>query len=319
MSNKRRRVDNVDRLILLANEKTVVASVAELQGRRNSMEDTHINCQLNGNVKLRLFGVCDGHGGALCSQFVKENLGKWIIQSFGTDVDCSNLESVRTAIHLAFAKCEAEFESKYPNDFSGSTCCLVLYFEEKGIFYIANCGDSRAIVFSDISIDANSGKLVTTDHKPDLPTEKRRIESKGGTVVAFPYYKNGKTEYVHRVNGILAVARSFGDQQLRPFLTEVPDVYGPFPISCRQNSAVLLACDGAFECNTSEELCENVSSTVTKCFREETLTRNTLTRSKEKVAAEGRRALAITNGVLNYAYTKGSEDNITAVFIQFLE
>ncbi len=317
MSAKRRRVETIDKLILLANEKKVVASVAELQGRRPSMEDSHINSQLNGNKKVRIFGVCDGHGGPICSQFLRDNLAKYIAMEL-SDADLQNPETVKSSITHAFSKCEEAFETMNHNDFSGSTCCLLLYFEDLNVFYIANCGDSRAIVFSDIAIGASQGQLVTTDHKPDLASERMRIEAMGGTIYSIPYQKNNTTQYVHRVNGILSVARSFGDQQLRPFITEKPDVFGPYPVSCRLNSAVLLACDGAFECNTCEEVCANISDVVTKSFRQELTNKSHITRSKEKIGPEARRALAISNGVLKYAFDQGSEDNITAIFIQFL-
>ena len=313
MSNKRRRGDSVDSLILLANDSKFVAAVAELQGKRPSMEDSHINSKLNGSREVRIFGVCDGHGGSNCSKFLKENLAKFISSEL-SGIEISKPESVKSAITIAFQKCEAEFEKLNEEDSSGSTCCLLLYFEDLNLFYIANCGDSRAIIFSDISSQANQGKLITTDHKPDLPSEKSRIEALGGSIYSIAYQRFGVTQYIHRVNGILAVARSFGDKQLRPYLTEVPDILGPFPVTNKTNSAVLLACDGAFECNSSEELCANISDIVLKCSQQELR----MTRQREKIGVEARRALAVANGVLRFSFGKGSEDNITAIFIQFL-
>lgn len=318
MSSKRRRVEIVpDQVVLISNEKNLVASVAEMKGKRPTMEDAHINSQLNGSKKIRLFGVCDGHGGSVCSNFLKENLAKHISLAF-SNVDISICEAVKSAITLAFQTCEAAFESENPHDYSGSTCCLLLYFEDLHLFYIANCGDSRAIVYSDILINAEKGQLITVDHKPDLLSEKKRIEALGGIVIGIPYEKNGVMQQIYRVNGVLAVARSFGDQQLRPYLTETPDIYGPFPVTYAQNSAVLLACDGAFECNTTKELCSNIANLVSQCSQQEKR-QFVNTRLKDKIGAEARRSLAIANGVLQYAYGQGSEDNITAIFIQFVQ
>jgi serine/threonine protein phosphatase PrpC len=53
---------------------------------------------------------------------------------------------------------------------------------------------------------------LTTDHKPYLPTEKTRIETAGGWV------------HNKRVNGVLAVSRSFGDIQYKAFDDVTPTI-----------------------------------------------------------------------------------------------
>lgn len=58
----------------------------------------------------------------------------------------------------------------------------------------ANAGDSRAVLSK-----KSKAKDLSVDHKPDLPTEKRRIERAGGFVEE------------SRVNGMLALSRSLGD------------------------------------------------------------------------------------------------------------
>lgn len=60
--------------------------------------------------------------------------------------------------------------------------------------YIASVGDSQCI------ISANKyRKLISVEHNPNHPDEKRRIEAAGGKV------KN------NRVNGLLSMSRSLGD------------------------------------------------------------------------------------------------------------
>lgn len=74
-------------------------------------------------------------------------------------------------------------------DKSGSTA--VCAFISPKQMYIANCGDSRAVISQD-----GRPVFTTLDHKPELPLEKERILRAGGTVV------------IQRVNGSLAVNHS---------------------------------------------------------------------------------------------------------------
>lgn len=77
-------------------------------------------------------------------------------------------------------------------DRSGTTA--VCAFISPRFIYIANCGDSRAVL-------CRQGEPVfsTQDHKPGLPSEMDRIVKAGGSVM------------IARVNGSLAVSRALGD------------------------------------------------------------------------------------------------------------
>lgn len=67
-------------------------------------------------------------------------------------------------------------------DKSGTTA-VCAFISPKGLF-IANCGDSRAVLCRN-----GSPAFSTQDHKPGLPSEMARIVRAGGSVM------------IHRVNG----------------------------------------------------------------------------------------------------------------------
>lgn len=60
--------------------------------------------------------------------------------------------------------------------------------------YCANAGDSRCVLFRN-----NQMLEMSTDHKPDLPSEKNRIVKAGGAVIE------------GRVEGNLNLSRALGD------------------------------------------------------------------------------------------------------------
>lgn len=64
--------------------------------------------------------------------------------------------------------------------------------------YVANAGDTRCVIAA-----KNKAKDLSHDHKPDLPTEKRRVERAGGFV------EEG------RVNGVIAISRAVGDWEYK--------------------------------------------------------------------------------------------------------
>ena len=62
----------------------------------------------------------------------------------------------------------------------------------------ANAGDSRCV----LSVDGRALEM-SEDHKPELPTEKARIERAGGFVED------------NRVKGVLNLSRSLGDLEYK--------------------------------------------------------------------------------------------------------
>lgn len=63
-------------------------------------------------------------------------------------------------------------------DKSGSTAVCALISPDK--IFVANCGDSRAVLCS-----SGVPAFSTQDHKPVLPGERERIQRAGGTKVNY--------------------------------------------------------------------------------------------------------------------------------------
>jgi serine/threonine protein phosphatase PrpC len=107
---------------------------------------------------------------------------------------------------------------------------------------VANTGDSRTVL---LVRNIETGQVETVrlskDHEPGDPDERKRIEKAGGFVLNV----NG----VDRVCGRLAVARSFGDNNI-PGITHKPDITtttcGKAIDDPRYEVYVLNSCDGLY-------------------------------------------------------------------------
>ncbi|KAG9510829.1 Adenylyl cyclase-associated protein 1 [Fragariocoptes setiger] len=151
-------------------------------------------------------------------------------------------------------------------DRSGSTAVCAIISPEH--IYLANCGDSRAIMCRDYEVI-----FETQDHKPADSRERKRIVEAGGTVM------------IQRVNGSLAVSRALGDyeyknnQDLGPckqLVSPEPDVHA-FQRRVKREKEfsrdgsrcklpqtvdpdfIVLACDGIWDVMSSDEVCKFVT------------------------------------------------------------
>lgn len=128
--------------------------------------------------KAAFFGVYDGHCGSNCSEFLRDNLHKYILRDDNFPNDPVE------ALRVGFEKAEAEFlrlsltkDGKCLREKSGS-CALVLLFVRDRC-YVANLGDSRAVM----SLDGGTKTVdLSKDHKPCEETEKNRILRAGGKI-----------------------------------------------------------------------------------------------------------------------------------------
>jgi protein phosphatase 2C family protein 2/3 len=151
-------------------------------------------------------------------------------------------------------------------DRSGS--CAIICLIVGDMCYVANVGDSRAIM----SVDGGEKiLLLSKDHKPESDDERKRIEDNGGRIYQNSNYipdmspnsKGGMQLIVgpHRVfPGRLSVSRTIGDIEAKyPKYGGNMKVVVPTPdIKCfkiRNNyDFIVLCCDGVFEKLTNQDV-----------------------------------------------------------------
>jgi len=254
---------------------------AEIQGRRNYMEDT--NAMLLAENYL-LFGVYDGHGGSRASAYAKKFLLQYIDNHFKTKLSQQPFENdtssvLRSSMVDAFLQLDKEFlimaETDQMDD--GSTALVVAITNSHVI--VANAGDCRAVMCRrECAMD------LSVDHKANNVQERKRITELNGTVT--------NIGGVWRVGGVLAVSRAIGDKDLKRWVIAEPEVTsiekGP------EDSFLVIASDGLWDVFTSEEVSSFVSMHL-----------------KERQSFEN-----IAKYLVDSAYLKGSMDNITVVIVE---
>jgi serine/threonine protein phosphatase PrpC len=183
----------------------------------------------------------------------------------------------KEAIIKGFKKAEEAFmrqaydsTANFLRDKSGSCAIVVLIVHD--MCYVANVGDSRAVLSSD------SGKVVNAlsrDHKPGDDEEEARIKDAGGEIYfrtasnQIVMYDSQKINKNHQLNlagplrvlpGRLSVARTFGDPEAKianlkgnpNVVIHTPDVK-IFKIQ-KDHDFIVLGCDGIFDKLSNEEV-----------------------------------------------------------------
>uniref|UniRef100_A0A493TLF8 Integrin-linked kinase-associated serine/threonine phosphatase 2C n=1 Tax=Anas platyrhynchos platyrhynchos TaxID=8840 RepID=A0A493TLF8_ANAPP len=226
--------------------------VAERKGEREDMQDAHVilnditeECQpLPSQIsRVSYFAVFDGHGGVRASKFAAQNLHLNLIKKFPKGEVVSVEKTVKRCLLDTFKHTDEEFlkqaSSQKPAWKDGSTATCVLAVDN--ILYIANLGDSRAILcrYNEES-QKHTALSLSKEHNPTQYEERMRIQKAGGNV------RDG------RVLGVLEVSRSIGDGQYkRCGVISVPDIK-----RCQlmhNDRFILIACDGLFKVFTPEE------------------------------------------------------------------
>eukprot|EP01127_Copromyxa_protea_P009313 TRINITY_DN2187_c0_g1_i1.p1 TRINITY_DN2187_c0_g1~~TRINITY_DN2187_c0_g1_i1.p1 ORF type:complete len:748 (+),score=105.54 TRINITY_DN2187_c0_g1_i1:95-2338(+) len=259
--------------------KHLIVGYAEAQGRRQTMEDEVFVCgSLGDNPSLDLIGLFDGHNGDAVSKYLANavpNLMRDILQD-KLDVTPELFENAWKQLSRNLKKdCVV----------GGSTALVALFFHEQDKIFIANVGDCRAVLGN-----PGIGKRITDDHRPGSQKERQRIEALGGSVSSL-VSKDGRI--ISRVNGVLAVSRSFGDFELGAFIEPVPDVFA-LSMSDLNDGFLIMACDGLWDV-----MGDNDATDIVK--RHFDLYGNDLEGACVRLR--------------DFAYANGSTDNITVLII----
>lgn len=195
------------------------------QGSRKYMEDEFVLVP-KFYKDFDLAAVFDGHGGFYVSEFCANNIQTVLLRCIN-----QNNGNIRKALMQCFQDLDDELDSSKSKS-TGSTC-LVILCDGKSQMWVANSGDSRAVM----SKSQTGCIILSKDHKPDAPEERKRIEDNGGFIMNYG---------VWRVNGELAVSRSIGDKKYRPLVIVTPDVKR-VKIDPKENSMLIIATDGLWD------------------------------------------------------------------------
>jgi protein phosphatase PTC2/3 len=142
---------------------------------------------------------------------------------------------------------------------------VVILIED--ICYVANVGDSRALLSEDCS---SIVRQLSKDHRPDDESEKNRVQKAGGSVYITKYHdlNTNKEESgpVRIFPGKLSVSRSFGDVHAKHqklggndrVLIALPEVRS-FKIK-DSTDFIVLGCDGIFEKMSNTDVIHSVWS-----------------------------------------------------------
>ena len=164
---------------------------------------------------------------------------------------------------------------------------------------VGHTGDCRAV----LSERGGYARALTMDHKPQLASEKERIEVAGGWV------------HNNRVNGVLAVSRSFGDIQYKTFdgttrfltaeeeggiwsktqqVISKPDIL-EFSVDA-SHEFVVIASDGLWDVFSSQECVNYV---------------------RWQLKQQGGDLTKTAEALLSAAFLRGTADNTSAVIVAF--
>lgn len=272
-----------------------------LKGERSSNEDNHNiilgmkDCQNNSNdsnnpnttqdiANVNFYGIYDGHGGKFVSKFLSDNLCHFFINKsvkYPLDKQYVN-DTYDNLQNILFSKHTEESTE------CGSTCLVVVHFKDennRNCLNIMNTGDSRCVICRN-----NIGIALTKDHKPDWPDERCRISKLGGVVKQDTYG-------TWRIND-LSVSRAFGDKESRKFVTHKPEMY-KYNIT-NNDKFMIIACDGLWDEVSSQEA---VNFVLDNCYDVNMIRIN--------------KNVNIAKRLSEYAISRGSTDNVTAIVVFF--
>ena len=285
------------------NNINFIAGVGRTRGKRPYMEDVDFiyqNIEVNKKQIVSLFGVLDGHGGDECARYVGDEM-PMKITSF-----MKNGNKPEQALHNSFLDIDKDFLKGYSN--AGSTANCLLFDHKTNTLYIANTGDTRAVL-------CRSGKAIdiTMDRKATDPEEIARIIKEGGFVTK------------GRVMGSLAVSRAIGDSQLKNISRKgrilIPDPeitkYKPkmciidnhlYPDDICMDEFIIIATDGLWDVLSSQSAVDYVRDNMKKnnLLSNDENDNKTITGLLSKIA----------NNIADHAVTIGSQDNVTVMIIK---
>ena len=150
-------------------------------------QDSYIVCENFLDENTHLFGIFDGHGeyGDLCSHFAANLLPYRLageLKRHGGVKALDGEENTIVEIHTRalIQSNDALHRSDIDDELSGTTAITVLLHKDK--LYVANVGDSRAIIACDVGDNNLRYSPLSHDQTPFRKDERDRIQQCGGMI-----------------------------------------------------------------------------------------------------------------------------------------
>eukprot|EP01089_Gocevia_fonbrunei_P010839 TRINITY_DN23831_c0_g1_i1.p1 TRINITY_DN23831_c0_g1~~TRINITY_DN23831_c0_g1_i1.p1 ORF type:complete len:409 (+),score=110.36 TRINITY_DN23831_c0_g1_i1:35-1261(+) len=256
-------------------------SMIDTFGQDKSKSDDHIN-----QNDFAFFGVFDGHGGKLASDYAAKHLHGFVLES------PSFKTNIVEAIKEGFAKTEETFLKIAEKDCLADGTTALVSFIVKNKLFIGSVGDSEAVM-------CKNGKAIalSSPHNPAKnPEETKRVEAAGGRVVG----NRVAHPALNPAFFSIAVSRAIGDLMFKSpsytsgkvsgLIADAEVTEWDLESDCQ---FIILACDGLWDVLKHQEAVD---------FVVEKLKENDDPQLTSQLLVEK-------------AYEEGSMDNITAMLV----
>uniref|UniRef100_A0A7S2BV78 Uncharacterized protein n=1 Tax=Octactis speculum TaxID=3111310 RepID=A0A7S2BV78_9STRA len=229
---------------------------------------------LSEDEEIAYLGLFDGHNGYMCSTLLQRRMHHALL------LQPLFPESPEAALKLACTQMDKEVCQMVAQseDESGSTGIMVLF--DGTHLIVANVGDSRCVLSrGGHAIELSSEHRLTT-----RPDERKRVEQAGGTIIS------------NRVNGTLAVSRSFGDVPHKGFTSGSEGSWKDVVIAVpetrqealqKNDEFIVVATDGLWDVMHSQQ--------VINFIRRRLSSHRNLVRMAKEVTAEALREKSVDN------------------------
>jgi len=290
--------------------------VCSIKGMRKTQEDAHklvadlehlgsgsdsetLGSTPQAQLPFAFFGIYDGHGGDIASEFVCANLHLAFNShpNLDTRSEPDWPDQYETALREAFCTVERQYLEKVSitKDCSGTTAAVAVVKENQ--LFVGNVGDSEIV----LCIEGNKALTLTEVHNPKRnEKEAERVENMGGVLyqgrVAHPVYS---PELIS-----IAVSRAIGDYGFKKgeFTNDKESglIAEPYVMHLtllpNKHNFLIIACDCVWDVMDPQAAVDFVAPKLLK----------------EKITPQEAAKLLV-----HEAYERGSTDNITASIISF--
>jgi len=212
---------------------------------------------------VSVFCVMDGHGvaGRQASSFVKSSLSTFLAKEDRLVVDPKGI------LRQAFFKAHRELQNSRVDCTCSGTTCVLAYLNGNELV-VSNAGDSRCVLGYKDDSDTTTFKDLSRDHKPELQSEKSRIESSGGRVDPM---KDSQGEPIgpprvwvaREMYPGLAMSRSIGDSIAQSVGVTCEPEFLEHTLDHTKDECMILASDGVWEFIDSEDAVSIVMQAAT--------------------------------------------------------